>query len=177
MKKFAAIMKPVRALAVLACVLVAACGTTLPSSAGQGRPVVGDDPCPSKDFTRFLQRYAGAEDDSVRSRFTLDPLEYEVPTHTLEDETASSPATLVLMKAGPSRLDLFPYRYFEKEQVFDRIAGSPAHPGKVPYPVAVDEVREDRREVVFGMEYEVDTYRFERRSDCWYMTRARNLRD
>ncbi|WP_369940686.1 hypothetical protein [Xanthomonas medicagonis] len=136
--------------------------------------------CPSQDFTTFLQRYADASNDSVRLRFTDDPLEYEVPTHTVEDETPSSPPTHVSARSGLSRLELFPYRYFKNARAFDRIdsqGDQKTLQGSVPYPLAVATEPADGRKVDFGMEYETDTYLFKRKLDCWYLARVINLRD
>ncbi|MBB4127757.1 hypothetical protein GGR77_003079 [Xanthomonas translucens] len=136
--------------------------------------------CPSQDFATFLQRYADVDDDSARARFTEDPLEYEVPTHTVEAETVSSAPTHVSRQSGPSRLMLFPYRYFKGAQAFDRIdpqGDQKARQGKVPYPIAISIERDDGRKVAFGMEYEMDTYLFKRSKGCWYLTRAIDLRD
>ncbi|OOW83118.1 hypothetical protein Xclt_11125 [Xanthomonas axonopodis pv. clitoriae] len=136
--------------------------------------------CPSKDFGTFLQRYADSADESVRRSFTDDPLEYEVPTHTVEKETDSSPATHVSKRTGPSRLELFPYRYFKDAKVFDRVVPGdikPERQSKVGYPVSIQTMAGDGRSVDFGMEYEVDTYVFRRSQGCWYLSRAINLRD
>jgi hypothetical protein len=136
--------------------------------------------CPSQDFTTFLQRYADASDDSVRLHFTGDPLEYEVPTHTVEDETPSSPPTHISARSGRSRLALFPYRYFKNARAFDRIdpqGDQKTRQGSAPYPVAITTEPAGGRKVDFGMEYETDTYLFKRKLDCWYLARVINLRD
>lgn len=161
----------------LGCALAAGC-TTSPhaaASATDARAI-----CPSQDFETFLQRYADPADSKVRSEFTADPLEYEVPTHRVEDETASSPSTHVSRQTGPARLDLFQYRYFKDAGVFDRIAPGESVSGATthtPYPVAITVTANNGRKVVFGAEYEVDTFRFERKHDCWYLTRVIDLRD
>ncbi|XTQ93854.1 hypothetical protein ACQR5W_18655 [Xanthomonas sacchari] len=168
------------------CVLLSGCASSAfaDSAAGHKADVqAGTDSrgaCPSQDFATFLQRYADLDDDSTRVRFTEDPLEYEVPTHTVEDETALSPPTLVTRKSGASRLLLFPYRYFKNAQAFDRIdplGDQKARQGTVPYPVAISIEQNDGRKVAFGMEYEMDTYVFRRSKGCWYLTRAIDLRD
>ncbi|WP_372392857.1 hypothetical protein ACCQ05_02835 [Xanthomonas sp. NCPPB 3582] len=136
--------------------------------------------CPSTDFSTFLQRYADVANDDVRRRFTDDPLEYEVPTHTVEEETESSPITHISKQTGPSRLELFSYRYFKDAEVFDQMAAGRSKPepkSKVGSPVSIELTAGEGRRVSFGMEYEVDTYIFERRQGCWYLTRAVNLRD
>lgn len=136
--------------------------------------------CPSRDFTTFLQRYADVANDDVRRRFTDDPLEYEVPTHTVEDETPSSPITHISKRTGPSRLELFSYRYFKDAKIFDQIATGRSKPepmSKVGSQVSVELTANEGRTVNFGMEYEVDTYVFEKRQGCWHLTRAIDLRD
>lgn len=133
--------------------------------------------CPSADFPVFLRHFADPSSDDVRRRFTADPLQYEVPTHTVRDETASSPATLVIPKAGPTRLDLFPYRFVGNDEAFARVEIGMASAAGALYPISVETLETGQRRVAFGMEYDVDTYRFERRADCWYLTRAINLRD
>lgn len=76
---------------------VAGCTSSAPAGASQREhpvqhaakpPAVS---CPSKDFGTFLQRYADSADDSVRRSFTDDPLEYEVPTHTVEKKLTRHP--------------------------------------------------------------------------------------
>ncbi|WP_440985512.1 hypothetical protein ACQHIH_02600 [Xanthomonas sontii] len=148
--------------------------------AGLYEKAASPDACTSQSFATFLQRYADAEDDRVRTRFTEDPLEYEVPTHTVEDETVLSPPTHVSRQSGPSRLKLFPYRYFKNAQAFDRIDpqdDQKSRQGTVPYPVAISVERDDGRKVAFGMEYEMQTYLFKRSKGCWFLKRAIDLRD
>ncbi len=136
--------------------------------------------CPSQDFATFLQRFADVAHDDVRLVFTDDPLEYEVPAHTGEEETVASPITNISKRTGPSRLELFPFRYFKDAGVFDRTVPGVTEPGrqsKVGYPVSIQTTASDGRTVDFGMEYEMDTYVFKRSQGCWYLTRAINLRD
>ncbi|MGV8960054.1 MAG: hypothetical protein ACOH1V_06670 [Stenotrophomonas sp.] len=116
----------------------------------------------------------------MRREFTADPLEHEVPTHRVEDETASSPPTYVSRETGPARLGLFQYRYFKDAGVFDRIAlGEPvsAAEARTPYPLAITVTANNGRDATFGAEYEIDTFRFERKNGCWYLTRTIDLRD
>ncbi|KPN07094.1 hypothetical protein AN651_10675 [Xanthomonas arboricola] len=174
------------AFAGLLCAAIAGCTSPAPATASQREhasqhaakaPVVS---CPSKDFGTFLQRYADSADESVRRSFTDDPLEYEVPTHTVEKETDTSPATHLSKRTGRSRLELFPYRYFKDAKVFDRVVPGemkPERQSKVGYPVSIQTMAGGGRSVDFGMEYEVDTYVFRRSQGCWYLARAINLRD
>lgn len=136
--------------------------------------------CPSKDFATFLERYADSADDSVRRRFTDDPLEYEVPTYTVEDMTDSSPLTHISKIKGHSRFELFSYRYFRNAKVFDHIDPGEANPqpeGDAGFPFKIEASVGGDYTVSFGMEYEVDSYLFKRSKGCWRMTRAINLRD
>ncbi|MCD0246305.1 hypothetical protein JWH05_10775 [Xanthomonas melonis] len=170
----------------LLCALVAGCASPGSAIASQGKhpgqstaksPAVS---CPSKDFDTFLKRYADSTDDSVRLQFTDDPLEYEVPTYTVEDMTESSPLTHISRIAGPPRFDLFNYRYFRKENVFDHIEPGEENPepeGDTGFPFSIEADSEGTRTVYFGMEYEVDSYVFKRSNGCWRMTRVINLRD
>lgn len=162
----------------LGCALAAGCVASPHADAWSSGAHAGIA-CPSQDFTTFLQRYADPADQEVRRRFTADPLKHEVPTHRVEDETASSPPTHVSQQSGPARLGLFQYRYFKDAGGFDRIVPGEAVSGEAhtPYPVAISVAANDGRKVVFGAEYEVDTFRFERKHDCWYLTRAIDLRD
>ncbi|ATS65957.1 hypothetical protein XcfCFBP6166P_18655 [Xanthomonas citri pv. phaseoli var. fuscans] len=174
------------AFAGLICAAVAGCTSPAPATAAQREhpsqhaAKAATAFCPSQDFGTFLQRYADSADESVRRGFTDDPLEYEVPTHTVEKETESSPATHVYKQTDPSRLELFPYRYFKDAKVFDRVVPGdikPERQSKVGYPVSIQTMAGDGRSVDFGMEYEVDTYVFRRSQGCWYLSRAINLRD
>jgi hypothetical protein len=176
----------VKVALVLLCTLFAGCASSAladesrKGESGRSEKAQTKTACPSQDFTSFLQRYADSTDDSVRLRFTEDPLEYEVPTHTVEDETATSPPTHVSGHGGASRLNLFPYRYFRETKAFGRIdpyGDQRVRQGGPSYPMAITIAPEDGREVAFGMEYEVDTYLFKRSQGCWYLTRAINLRD
>ncbi|MCD5976607.1 hypothetical protein [Pseudomonas quasicaspiana] len=178
--------KACAAFAGLLCLSVAAYTSSEQAIASQGEPSSqrrGQMPnaaCPSQEFATFLQRYADAADDDVRRRFTDDPLEYEVPTHTAEEETASSPISHISERTGPSRLELFPFRYFKDAGVFDRTVPAErglGRQGKVGYPVSIQAIASDGRTLDFGIESEVDTYVFKRSQGCWYLTRAINLRD
>ncbi|MEC3887621.1 MULTISPECIES: hypothetical protein [Xanthomonas] len=178
-------LNPYLAFAAVICISTAGCTSPAqavasqrehPSQHNEQAPVA----CPSKDFTTFLQRYADVANDEVRLRFTDDPLEYEVPTHTVEEATASSPITHISKHTGPSRLELFSYRYFKHAKIFDQIAageGAPEPMSKVGSKLSVELTANEGRRVNFGMEYEVDTYVFEKREGCWHLTRAINLRD
>lgn len=171
--------------AALLCVSIAGCTSSAQAvSSQQGHPNQRREQssvaCPSKDFNTFLQRYADVADDSVRRRFTDDPLEYEVPTYTVEEVTPSSPATHISKRTGSSRLELFPFRYFKDAKVFDQTvpgAKGPERQSGVGYPISIEATAGDGRRVDFGMEYEMDTYVFKRSRGCWYLTRVINLRD
>ncbi len=170
-------------LAALICVFLVGCMARSPAAVPGMSPEASrgqeDDACPSQNFNIFLQRYAATTDDAVRRRYTDDPLEHEVPTHTVEDETASSPPTHVSTTSGDDRLLLFPYRYSRDAEAFARFPpATDADMGnQPPYPVAITNESAGGKRVVFGMEYEIDTYVFRRSEDCWHLARAINLRD
>lgn len=106
-------LNPYLAFAAVICVSTAGCTSPAqavasqrehPSQHKEQAPVA----CPSKDFNTFLQRYADVANDDARRRFTNDPLEYEVPTHTVEEETESSPDTHISKRTGPLALNYSP---------------------------------------------------------------------
>ncbi|MCW2038072.1 hypothetical protein [Xanthomonas campestris] len=178
-------LNPYIAFAAVLCISMAGCASPAQAVAPQREhPRQNNEQasvaCPSKEFTTFLQLYADVANDGVRRRFTNDPLEYEVPTYTVEDITPSSPATHISKRKGPSRLDLFPFRYFKDAKVFDQTipgAKGPERQSEVGYPISIESTADDGRRVDFGMEYEMDTYVFKRSRGCWYLTRVINLRD
>lgn len=144
-----------------------------------------DDPtCPSQDFVHFLQRFADPADDRVRLRYTADPLEYEVPTHTVRDDYQGMPPTHVALEQGTARLKRFSYRYLA---AFDLFVPSPVsrdpsalegmHAGTYHAPTQIEPADDNVQRVTFGSETERDTYAFARRYGCWMLTRAINLRD
>ncbi|MCS3748125.1 hypothetical protein FHY18_003758 [Xanthomonas arboricola] len=167
------------------CVTITGCTSPSQAIASQREPTqLKDQPatvgCPAKDFATFLERYADSTDDSVRRRFTDDPLEYEVPTYTVEDMTDSSPLTHISKIKGPSRFELFSYRYFRNAKVFDHIDPGEANPepeGDAGFPFTIEAGIGGDHTVSFGMEYEIDSYLFKRSKGCWRLTRAINLRD
>lgn len=140
--------------------------------------------CPSQDFMEFMQSYADAEDDSVRRHYTSDPLAYDVPYHTVHEETETSPEMYVSTKIGDERIDYFRYRYFRWADTFDSpdaaedpIAVEAMKEGTKRYPIKVSSEPNGDRKVVFGLEYELDIYEFKRSEGCWYLTRVLNPRD
>ncbi|PII14359.1 hypothetical protein CR920_00420 [Stenotrophomonas indicatrix] len=148
-------------------------------------PVAVDDPaCPSQDFTRFLQRFADPADDRVRLRYTSDPLEYEVPMHTVRDDHEGLAPTHVVLEQGAARLKRFSYRYLA---AFDLFVPSPAsrdpaalehmRAGTYNAPTRIEAIDGNGQRVTFGSDAERDTYTFARRYGCWMLTRASNLRD
>jgi hypothetical protein len=176
--------------AIVFLALITGCAVVSPAVTAESK--VGKTPvgpwsaasCPSQDFVTFLQLYADSEDDSVRRFFTGDPLEYEVPFHTVQDETSTSPAMHVSEKSGIARLEYFFYRYSKKSRAFNRLdagndlaAVEPSKTETQKYPISITAEPNGGRKVVFGLEYEVDVYKFKRADNCWYMTRAINPRD
>ena len=140
--------------------------------------------CPSQDFMGFLRSYADIEDDSVRRRYTSDPLAYEVPYHTVHEETETTPEMYVFTKIGDERIDYFRYRYFKWAEAFDSpdaaedpVAVEAMKEGKQRYPIKITTEPNGDRKVAFGLEYELDVYEFERSKGCWYLTRVINPRD
>ena len=139
--------------------------------------------CPSQEFPRFLQRFADASFSSFREQYTAVPLEYVVPSHTLPGADADAPAMHVAELREPDRSLHFRYRYFAahdsyadvglKEENFTR-AMLEAELGKAPFSI---QPINDGFEVTFGLESEVDVYRFARARNCWYLVRATNPRD
>lgn len=178
-------LNPYSAFAAVLCLCMAGCTWPAKAVASQREQTRHNEQsvavdCPSKDFATFLERYADSSDDSVRLRFTDDPLEYEVPTYTVEDMTDSSPLTHISKIKGSSRFELFSYRYFRNAKVFDHIDPGEANPqpeGDAGFPFKIEAGVGGGYTVSFGMEYEVDSYLFKRSKGCWRMTRAINLRD
>lgn len=154
-------------------------------SAMADTPVAADDPaCPSQDFTRFLQRFADPADDRVRLRYTSDPLEYEVPMHTVRDDHEGLAPTHVVLEQGAARLKRFSYRYLAAFDLFvpSPVSRDPAalermRAGTYNAPTLIEPIDDNGQRVTFGSDTERDTYTFARRYGCWMLTRARNLRD
>ncbi|MCL1561725.1 hypothetical protein [Xanthomonas nasturtii] len=180
-------LNPYIAFAAVLCVSMAGCNSSAQAVTSQQRehPTQHKEQsaavdCPAKDFETFLQRYADSADDSVRRSFTDDPLEYEVPTYTVEDMTDSSPLTHISKIKGPSRFELFSYRYFRNAKVFDHVDPGEENPkpeGDAGFPFTIEAGTGGDHTVSFGMEYEIDSYLFKRSKGCWRLTRAINLRD
>lgn len=140
--------------------------------------------CPAEEFGPFLRKFADPADASTRERFTADPLEYEIPTHTVRDEGEGTPPTVIQSKPGAPRMSLFPYRYLKAFDLFvpedvsrDPVARKSMAAGTFNAPIKIEPGKEGAVTVTFGMEYDVDTYTFARKKGCWLMTRATNLRD
>lgn len=141
------------------------------------------DWCPSQDFPTFLKRFSDANDASIRARFTADPVAYEVLFYTVAEPDETSPEMFVSEEKGVNRLNYYPYRYFASADDYDRTDddgqpyGLPAvHSGK-KYPLQIVKTSGDGRRVVFGMEYEIDVFEFERAEGCWNLNRIINPRD
>lgn len=161
-------------LLLILCLGLSACASAAP-------PAVS---CPSSEFAPFLRQFSDPASAKVRQRFTADPLEYEVPTHTVRDDVEGQPATQVELKTGDARMRLFPYRHLKQFDVFvpedvshDPVALKSMAAGTFNAPVQIEPSEGGGYNVTFGMEYEADTYSFARRQGCWVLTRATNLRD
>jgi len=154
-------------------------------AAAADTPVTADDPaCPSQDFTRFLQRFADPADDRVRLRYTSDPLEYEVPMHTVRDDHEGLAHTHIALEQGGARLKRFSYRYLAAFNLFvpSPVSRDPAalehmRVGTYHAPTRIEATDDNGQRVTFGSDAERDSYAFARRYGCWMLTRASNLRD
>lgn len=142
------------------------------------------DSCPAAEFSEFLRRFSDPRGDEVRRRYTADPLEYEVPTHTLRDDTEGMPGTQVLLEQGDSRLRRFSHRYLEayKRFVPEDVSRDPKmldemRKGSLRLPMEITPMNNGGYRASFGMEHEVDVYDFARQDGCWVLKRAVNLRD
>lgn len=160
--------------------------TMVPSQAATQPPLKGlPTACPAQTFDAFLRKFADVDDDQVRQAFTAMPLEYSVPTFTLRDDTTNLPPFTVTHVKTTERGNYFVYRYIQKigdyrpvgihgESLQEALTEAP---GGYKYPVAITEKANGDREVVMGMETEVDIYLFARQRGCWFLTRATNPRD
>ncbi len=154
-------------------------------AAAADTPVAADDPaCPSQDFARFLQRFADPADDRVRLRYTSDPLEYEVPMHTVRDDHEGLAPTHIVLEQGAARLKRFSYRYLAAFNLFvpSPVSRDPAalermRAGTYNAPTRIEAIDDNGQRVTFGSDAERDAYTFARRYGCWMLTRASNLRD
>lgn len=115
-------------------------------------PADADPSCPSQDFTQFLRYFTDLADDRVRSRYTTDPLEYEMPVHGAASDGGPA-ANEVLREAGPARLR--------------RLRGATlrATPAITPLPEGGQQVR-------LGDDAQAEHYTFVRRYGCWMLTRV-----
>lgn len=178
-------LNPSIAFSAVLCISMAGCTSPARAVASQRESTHHEEQsapvdCPSTNFETFLERYADSADDSVRRRFTDDPLEYEVPTYTVEDITDSSPLTHISKIRGNARFEFFSYRYFRNVKAFDQIDPGEVNPkpkGDAGFPFAIEAGVGGDHTVSFGMEYEIDSYLFKRSKDCWRLTRVINLRD
>lgn len=172
---------------LLACLQVACAATSQPLTTGGVDGAANlryeADKCPSQDFPTFLKRFSDTDDASIRARFTADPVAYEVLFYTVAEPDKDSPEMFVSEKRGANRLKFFSYRYFPSSEDYDRIDqnGEPyslqAMQAGNEYPLQITVTEGDGRKVIFGLEYEIDVYEFERAEDCWRLTRIINPRD
>ncbi len=140
--------------------------------------------CPSRDFAAFLRMYMDADSDAVRVNFTAEPVQYLVPFYLIEEPTDTSPDMHISQLSGPDRFRYFPVRYFKAADGFYSVdeSGSPEsatalHSKEGRYPLKIEIGKNGGREAIFGLEYEIDIYRFTHRNDCWYLTQIINTRD
>lgn len=159
---------------VAACMLMTACSAATTVAAEtkthQTTSVAGQQ-CPAAEFGEFLRNFASPQAAELRRHLTLDPLEYETPSGVVEER-------------GGARLARFNYRYLKQFDLYvpedvstnaESLEGM--RRGKFVAPVAIENESNGRYRVTFGMEYETDSYLFQRRDGCWMLKRAINLRD
>ncbi|HZF98075.1 MAG TPA: hypothetical protein VEY92_07500 [Pseudoxanthomonas sp.] len=140
--------------------------------------------CPSLDFTEFLKMYMDADSDTIRLSFTDESVEYLVPFYIVQEPNASSPDMHVSKLRGPDRFRNFPVRYFKAGDGYYSVdqsgaleSGADLGSKQGRYPLKVEIGKGEDREAIFGLEYEVDIYRFAYRNSCWYLTQIINPRD
>lgn len=140
--------------------------------------------CPSRDFATFLRMYMDADSDAVRVNFTAEPVQYLVPFYLIEEPTDTSPDMHTSQLSGHDRFRHLPVRYFKAADGFYSVdeSGSPEsatvlHSKEGRYPLKIEIGKNGDREAIFGLEYEIDIYRFTHRNDCWYLTQIINPRD
>jgi len=165
---------PCRVGFALGCLLMAACAQ---ASALATEPKAGVNAsvdvkqCPSSEFGEFLKAFASPQAATLRGQFTRDPLQYETPAGVVEEQ-------------GMARLDRFHYRYLPQFDLYvpedvstnaESLEGM--RRGEFAAPVSMEVEHGGRYRVTFGMEYEVDSYVFQRHDGCWELLRAINLRD
>lgn len=127
--------------------------------------------CPSAEFGEFLRGFASSQAAALRRQYTRDPLEYETPAGVVEER-------------GAARLERFNYRYLPQFDLYvpEDVATNPVsldgmRRGVFNAPVSVEAQPSGSYRVTFGMEYESDSYVFQRHDGCWELLRAINLRD
>lgn len=159
--------------ALLTCLLMTAFTTTsaLATEPRSGGARAAGQECPSAEFKEFLKAFASPQAGALRRQFTRDPLEYETPAGVVEEQ-------------GAARLDRFYYRYLAQFGLYvpEDVATNPVSldgmsRGVFNAPVSVEAQPSGSYRVTFGMEYESDSYVFQRHGGCWELLRAINLRD
>ncbi|WNH54539.1 hypothetical protein [Stenotrophomonas oahuensis] len=134
-------------------------------------PSAGLQQCPSAEFGEFLKGFASSQAAALRRQYTREPLAYETPAGVVEEQ-------------GAARLNRFKYRYLPEFELYvsEDVATNPVsldgmRRGVFNAPVSVEAQTSGSYRVTFGMEYESDSYVFERHAGCWQLIRAINLRD
>jgi len=134
-------------------------------------PPAGLQQCPSAEFGEFLKGFASSQAAALRRQYTRDPLGHETPASVVEEQ-------------GAARLKRFNYRYLPEFDLYvpKDVATNPVsldgmRRGVFAAPVSMEAQPEGSYRVTFGMEYESDSYVFQRHADCWQLIRAINLRD
>jgi len=125
-----------------------------------------------------------ADTDTVRLNFTAESVEYLVPFYIMEEPIATSPDMHVSELTGPDRFHNLPLRYFRTGNGYYSVdqSGKPESAAalgskEARYPLKIETGKGGDRKAIFGLEYEVDIYRFAYRNNCWYLTQIINPRD
>lgn len=157
---------------VVSCVLLTACTATSAVAAKLNSGESGSAAlrCPATEFSEFLKDFASPQAIALRNQFTREPLEFETPNGVVEEY-------------GAARLDRFSYRYLSQFDLYvpedvstnaESLEGM--RRGEFVAPLAIERQPAGRYRVTFGMEYESDSYVFQRNNGCWELLRAINLR-
>lgn len=160
--------------ALLTCMLLAACAAPSALAAkpeSDAGSSAGVQQCPAAELDEFLKSFASPQAAALRGQFTRDPLQYETPAGVVEEK-------------GAARLDRFNYRFLPQFNLYvpEDVSNNPEslegmRRGEFVAPVSIEAQPEGRYRVTFGMEYEADSYMFQRHEGCWELLRAINLRD
>jgi hypothetical protein len=142
--------------------------------------------CPSKNFNEFLKIFSSTQNSHVRIRYTSDPLEYEVPSHTAKEGIVRDNSGMSVTKvAGADRIKYFSYRFVDRINDYRYVREDELFleeekaqiKSSYKEPVSIKLLAYKSYEVMFGMETEIDIFIFKYRNNCWYLSKAINTRD